>query len=108
MGEPFEAAFKTTCNQTQRKRVSDFKSNAHRLAYASYRWHNRSGRGSLWGTDFECSLRKYEETQLQRESSYYSYVTPINYQDAEERVYERSEMVCDHYQKSFKIKEGTK
>jgi hypothetical protein len=61
MSEPFEAANKTTCNQSQRKRISDFKSRAHRLAYASYRWHNRTGRGSLWGTDFECSLRKYDE-----------------------------------------------
>jgi hypothetical protein len=107
MSEPFEAAQKTTCNQTQRKRVSDFKSRAHRLAYASYRWHNRTGRGSLWGTDFECSLRKYEE-KLEKETSYYSYVAPIHYKDAEEQIYERSEMVCDHYQKSFKIKDAVK
>lgn len=89
MSEPFEASFKTTCNQTHRKRISDFKTRANRLAYASYRWHNKTGRGSLWATDFECSLRKYEESQ-EKEGKYYSYVAPIHYKDAEERIYEKS------------------
>lgn len=52
-------ALKETCNQTVKKRVSDFKAKTFRLSPAYYRWHNQSGRNNLWGSEFECSLRDY-------------------------------------------------
>lgn len=55
--QAFEVSLKTTCNQSTRKKVSDFKNVSRKVAPNYYRWHNKSGRGSLWATDFESSLR---------------------------------------------------
>ena len=49
---PFDAANKTTANQTIKKRVSDFNSPQKRLSLSYYRWHNKSGKNNKWGVNF--------------------------------------------------------
>jgi hypothetical protein len=67
---PFDAALKTTANQSIKKRVSDFNSPQKRLSFSSYRWHNKSGKNNKWGVNFECSLRDYSTAYTGRERQF--------------------------------------
>ena len=47
---PFEASDKTTANMKLKKKIADINGKGIRMTNAFYRWHNKSGLGTKYGT----------------------------------------------------------
>jgi hypothetical protein len=101
---PFSVSEKRTFNQTFSKRIFDANAKQTRVSTAYYRWHNRSGKNTTTGVEFECSLRDYNMGMNPEESMFSNVVKPIKYEKVEPKYYDESEIFCPKQRKLFRLK----